>query len=164
MNAPSSGRSSWRLPMGFSSKRPLFIVCRTAFGAAFVWAAWTKILDPDAFARAIANYDLLPHSLVGFTAAVLPWVELVCGGLLVAGLWTDGSVLVLNALLVVFTAALAASMIRGLNVACGCFSLDAEASGSQWGYLLRDATMLAVGLWLLVHPLRKRNERSETIL
>jgi uncharacterized membrane protein YphA (DoxX/SURF4 family) len=141
---------------GFS-ENVVFAICRTLFGAAFVWAAWTKIIDPGGFAGAIANYDLLPYGLVGFTAAVLPWLELTCGILLIAGVWVTANALVLNALLVFFTAALSVSMVRGLDIACGCFSLDAQTRGSLWGVLLRDVAMLCVGLWIWMRSLRKPN-------
>ncbi|MCG6894786.1 MAG: DoxX family protein [Desulfobacteraceae bacterium] len=147
--------------MRFFSGSFFLALCRAVFGGAFVWAAWAKIIDPASFAVAVANYDLLPHGAVGFTAAVLPWIEMICGVLLIIGIWVAGNALVLNTLLLVFTGALAMSMFRGLDIACGCFSLDVQASESHWYYLLRDVAMLGLGFWIWTQTFRKNHGSAE---
>ena len=81
-----------------------------------MWAGWVKIEDPQGFAAIIGNYQLLPGPLVNPLAVLLPWIEVLCGVLLIVGAWVDGSLLIVNALMVVFMAALVSTWIRGIDV------------------------------------------------
>ena len=56
-----------------------------ALGGVFFYAGLQKRLEPYQFAEAILAYDLVPLSLVGLVAAVLPWVELTSGFFLTLG-------------------------------------------------------------------------------
>ena len=56
-----------------------------ALGGVFFYAGLQKRLEPYQFAEAILAYDLLPLSLVGLVAAILPWVELTSGFFLTLG-------------------------------------------------------------------------------
>ena len=99
----------------------VYLLLRIALGVIFILASWDKIRHPAAFAEAIRNYMLLPRGMVHPVAILLPWVEAVCGALLIAGRLTLGSVVIVNGLMAVFAAALAINLIRGVDVACGCF-------------------------------------------
>jgi hypothetical protein len=80
---------------------------------------------------------------------VLPWLELLLGLCLLAGIWLPGAVLAVNGLLVVFLAAFIFNMARGLDVNCGCFSTGSGAPAMSAGwYLLRDFGFFAVGTFL----------------
>ena len=51
-----------------------------------VWAALSKIANLNEFHASIVAYQLpLPNGLLRLTAMVLPWLELLCGILLVVG-------------------------------------------------------------------------------
>jgi uncharacterized membrane protein YphA (DoxX/SURF4 family) len=124
----------------------LLALARIAFGLIFVWAAVDKIANPEAFAEIIYNYQIVPEPLINPAALALPWVEVVCGLALVAGVWAKGAVSILLGLMAVFMAALGYNLARGLEVACGCFSTGPESGGSMLQDLLRDAGILALGL------------------
>jgi hypothetical protein len=126
------------------------VVVRIGFGLLFVWASWDKLLDPRAFAEVIRNYRLLPEFLVPVTAVILPWIELLCGLCLVLGFMSGGSILILDALLLVFTVSLGISLYRGLNINCGCFSLDPEGEKVAWTALIRDGVLLLTGFMILL--------------
>lgn len=130
----------------------MLAVGRLLLGAVFIYASWDKILDPAAFAAIITNYQLLPPVLVNIAALVLPWLELVCGICLVLNRWTRGSALMVAALMVIFMGALGYSAYRGLDIACGCFTMTGEAPKNIWGYLVRDIALLALAITLLLHP------------
>lgn len=133
-------------------KNPLKIlelVSRILLGAVFVYASLDKIVDPAAFAQAIANYQILPSSWVNVVALTLPWLELVSGICLIAGKLIRGSALLVTLMLVVFMGALGYSAYRGLDIACGCFSLNNEAAGRIYMDLMRDAALLAAALMVL---------------
>ncbi|MBW2000497.1 MAG: DoxX family membrane protein, partial [Deltaproteobacteria bacterium] len=89
------------------------MVCRLFLGAVFVHASLDKIHDPEAFAKAVYNYQILPDLLVNIVAIVLPWLELVVGIFLITGLLLPGSVFLAKALMLVFFGAILFNMARG---------------------------------------------------
>jgi len=127
----------------------LVLVARILLGVVFLWAAVEKIVDPGSFARAIANYRLLPAEAVNLFAVVIPWVELLCGALLLFGRWVRTSSLLVSGLLMLFLVAVGASMARGLDIQCGCFG---AGSDRQVGLrlLVEDALYLVLALFLLL--------------
>lgn len=134
------------------------LLARLVLGGTFLYASLDKIADPAAFAEAIANYHLLPPSTQGFVAAILPWVEALAGGLLLIGLMTAGASLVVAALSATFALAITSALWRGLDVSCGCFTLQPGAATAGWGHVGLDLALLAVaslvlwrgpGLWAL---------------
>jgi len=125
-------------------KSPFFWV-RILLGAILIAASVDKIIQPEAFARIIVNYQILPHTLVNVTALTLPWLELILGLLLITGFWLPGAVLMSNLLLFTFYAALIYDTARGLNVHCGCFSTQAEGAPNMAWYLIRDGFFLILG-------------------
>ena len=128
----------------------LTILARLVLGLVFIYASWDKILDPAGFAKAVQNYRLLPLEAVNFFAIVVPWLELVCGLLLIGGLFTAGSSLVVGLLLVSFMIALAAALARGLDIGCGCFSSKSADPITYW-YLLRDFLLILLSSQVLVY-------------
>ncbi|OIP89171.1 MAG: hypothetical protein AUK55_14920 [Syntrophobacteraceae bacterium CG2_30_61_12] len=141
--------------------RVLQPAARLLLGAVFIYAAYDKILDPAAFARAIYNYQILPDSVINVTAIVLPWLELLVGAALILGVWQPGAVFLANAMLLFFTAALAFSVACGLDVDCGCFGSSGEAvrQGSMLWSLVRDILLLVPSLYLLITLGRDRHKR-----
>ncbi len=137
-----------KFPMGTL----LFTAGRILLGGVFIWASWDKILDPAAFARAVANYQIVPSTIGNPVALILPWVELVCGACLILNRWTRGSALVTAALMVVFMGALGYNIHRGIDVNCGCFTLDEAAPGNMWFYLVRDAVFLTMAIGVMCQP------------
>lgn len=138
---------------GNSKTGPLiFAIGRIVLGCVFVWASWDKILDPIAFSEAIANYQIVPPALGNQAALVLPWIELVCGGCLILNRWTRGSALITALLLAVFMVALGYNIHRGVDISCGCFTLDDGAPGNMWLDLVRDAVFLVIALAVMCRP------------
>lgn len=125
---------------------------RIFLGALFIYASWDKILYPAAFAGIIANYQILPPILVNPAALSLPWIELVCGVCLIINRWTGGSALIVTGLMAVFMVAFGYTAFQGIDIACGCFTTSGEPPDNMWGYLLRDALLLALAVTLLMHP------------
>jgi uncharacterized membrane protein YphA (DoxX/SURF4 family) len=126
-------------------------LARLAMAGIFIYASIDKIAQPAAFAKDVYNYQILPDSLINLTALVLPWLELVLGLCLLAGIWLPGAVLAVNGLLVVFLATLLFNMARGLDINCGCFTTGADAAAmSTTYYLIRDIAFLAIGAFLYV--------------
>ena len=97
------------------------LAIRILLGVVFIYAAISKAGDPEGFARAIANYKLLPIFLINIFAIILPWIELCAGILLVFGVLVKENSLILSGLLMIFIIAILISLARGLNIDCGCF-------------------------------------------
>ncbi|MBN2468521.1 MAG: DoxX family membrane protein [Deltaproteobacteria bacterium] len=120
-------------------------ILRIVLGGIFIYASWDKLLNPEQFARAVQNYRILPHPGLNIIAVTLPWVELVCGILLVAGFLTRGAAIIISGLLTVFVLALGSAMIRGIDTSCGCFSSQGTHP-ITFLFLVRDAVFLVVAL------------------
>ncbi len=135
--------------MAGDGTRRLEILARIFLGLVFLVFGLDKIPHPDAFARAISNYRLLPDGLVNLLAVTLPAVECLCGLLLLTGQWVRSAALVTACLLVIFLGAVGISLARGLDIHCGC--LNAE-SGRKIGLKLiaEDLLMFAAAVFLVL--------------
>jgi cobalt-zinc-cadmium efflux system protein len=130
---------------------PFALAARLILGAVFIYASIDKIAHPEAFAKVVYNYQILPDILINLTAIILPWLELILGFFLIIGLFREGSVGIVTALLVVFLGAMIFNLVRGLDIHCGCFSTRQEAASniSMCLYVFRDGLFLLLGLCLL---------------
>ena len=137
-----------------------YAVCRILLGAVFVYACWEKILNPAAFERIIANYQIVSAGTGRLTALFLPYLELVCGVCLIINRWPRGSALIAAGMMVVFMGALGYAIYHGIDVHCGCFTLNEGATGSMWLNLVRDVIFLAMAVWVLVN---RRPTRGATV-
>lgn len=122
------------------------VALRVALATIFIYASWDKILHPQAFAAVVKDYRILPDILVNIPAIILPWLELMLGVLLLVGRLREGTLLLVNALLIIFWITLVVNYFRGIDVGCGCFSTTREASSPMLWYIFRDGTFVALGL------------------
>jgi uncharacterized membrane protein YphA (DoxX/SURF4 family) len=139
-------------------RRALDIVGTLArLGLAAVWlvSGTLKAIDPDQTYVAVRAYDVLPPLGVEVVAALLPWVELALGLLLLAGVGTRIVAALSVVLLLVFVAGVTQAWARGLSIDCGCFGGGGAVAPGETAYLqelLRDAGFLLMAGWLLVRP------------
>jgi uncharacterized membrane protein YphA (DoxX/SURF4 family) len=136
------------------------IVVRIALGGVFIYAGILKILDPVAFAGSVAAYKIMPYGLNYLVAATLPWVETACGILLVVGYRVKAAAGIILAMNLVFMAALASTIFRGLDVDCGCFKQGGEKTPA-WMAILRDVFFLTAAIYLVGK--KERMRRSENL-
>ena len=91
------------------------ILSRWLLGALFVYMGFSKALHPEAFLKLLRQYDLTTQPVVlNSIAACLPWFEVFCGLVLLAGVAVRGTALLLVLMLVPFTAVV---LHRALGVA-----------------------------------------------
>jgi putative oxidoreductase len=128
----------------------LSLLFRWFLGTIFVYAGLVKIADPLGFALALYNYHILPAWMINPLAICLPWVEVMAGAGLIAGIMISGGALVVTGMLAIFAVAIGISLIRGLDIACGCFSTSASAEPITWLYVVRDLLLLGMGVHILL--------------
>ena len=127
--------------------RPLLLLFRVVLGGLFIYAGIVKVVDPLGFAQDIRNYQLVGQSISFIAAVILPWLEILAGAFLVAGISKRGAALVIAGLLVFFIVLTLVTMARGLDIECGCFGSLSRKSG--WSVVFEDLGMLALSLCIL---------------
>jgi hypothetical protein len=132
--------------------RWLHRVLGLVLGGIFLYAAHAKVLDPRPLVTIIWNYRILPPGPVNLMAIYMPWMELLVGITLVTGFKRRAGALCSAGLLATFMVALGINAVRGINVACGCFSTSAEDVQNAWLLVLRDLPMLLAALVMLLFP------------
>jgi len=130
-------------------KSTIAIIIRIILGFLFLYASLDKIIYPSKFAEVIYNYRVLPVELVNICAILVPWIEVIIGVMLLIGIWVDASAFMLSSITFVFTFLIISAIFRGLNIECGCFSLDAEGSLVSWKRVIEDIFILIGGLYLI---------------
>ncbi len=128
----------------------LTMASRFLIGGMYIAASFYKIIEPASFAKSIWHYHMVPGSLINLVALILPWLELVIGLALIFGLAYRGAIWWANLLLVVFIIALTSTIMRGLDIDCGCFKAGQSATAPAWNSLWFDlvAIVFAVQLWI----------------
>ena len=117
-------------------------------GILFIYASIDKIADPAYFAGTIQNYQLIPVWLINISAITLPWLELLCGVLLLTGVWHRSASLIITLLMIVFIVAISSAIFRGLDIECGCYGSRASA---DWTRIVEDFFLLAFSLQIIFY-------------
>jgi uncharacterized membrane protein YphA (DoxX/SURF4 family) len=132
------------------------VLARWLLGAVFLYMGLSKALHPVDFLKLLRQYDLTQSSLLlNSLAATLPWFEVFCGLLLLAGIAVRGTALTLIAMLVPFTALVLhralllqsalAIPFCAVQFDCGC------GSGTEFicRKLLENFLLILLSGWLL---------------
>ena len=160
--------------MKLGPKLDLKTALRCVLAALLITAALTKIASPADFLSTLATYKLpLPDALVRLTAAALPWLEMLCGVLLMTRSLRRAAVVCATILFAVFVLVTGQAWARGIEIGCGCFNLSflgiGEDSGAALGKFFesvkfaffRALLLLAAAVYLLRadwHDSRKRTD------
>jgi uncharacterized membrane protein YphA (DoxX/SURF4 family) len=147
MNGPKpSGAIDW-----------LSVLARWFLGGLFIYMGMSKALHPEEFLKLLHQYDLTQSpQLLDFIAATLPWFEVFCGVMLLAGVAARGAALLLLLMLVPFTIvvlrrALAIHTLQSIPLCavkfdCGC------GNGEEWicRKLAENCGLIALSAGLLI--------------
>jgi uncharacterized membrane protein YphA (DoxX/SURF4 family) len=129
------------------------LVSRLVLGCVFLVAGATKIPDPGGLAASIRSYELsLPEWFVSLSAHALPYLEVMLGVYLLAGLFQKVFAWATTGLTALFLLALLQGALRGLEIDCGCFGSSAGETSSLWLAAVRDVGLLLLGLHLALAP------------
>ncbi len=104
--------------------RVIRMIVRSLIAILLLWAGLSKLGDPVSAYTALLAYELpAPTVLLKLVALALPWLELLCGLMLVADFHRRLATLVATALFGVFLVMVGQAVVRGLDISCGCFNL-----------------------------------------
>src|SRR5688572_11877608 len=134
----------------------LTLAIRLFLGGLFIVMGLTKGLAPVEFLKVVRQYNAFDnHVLLNFVAATLPWFEVFCGFLLIAGIAIRGTALLLVGMLVPFTILIflrALNLHQGSNLPfcaikfdCGCGSGEVLVCRK----LAENAGLIVLSLWLI---------------
>lgn len=147
---PICQQKNRRMNRNILGNSKLLFVSRLILGALFIYASYDKAINPLGFAQIMHNYRVAPPSLINIASVMLPWIELLAGVLLIIGCKARGANLLIIGLLVFYIVLLTVTMIRGINVSCGCFSTSQAAKSNLLDVIFRDIGMLILGIHILL--------------
>ena len=129
-------------------------VVRLVLATTFFYAGFSKLYPPEhrfQFEMTLSTYQLLPVWGVIAVAAVLPWLEIALGLVLLLG-WKLRYFASFTALLLgAFLTAMGITYARGIEADCGCFGLGEPISPQT---LARDSVFLGLAVYLAVSSWR----------
>lgn len=130
------------------------LIARLIVGLMFIVVGLSKIADPQLFAKEIGNYRMLPELFVNLVAIFLPWLELVCGLLLIAGVRLRANAVLISIMLLVFIVGVGSAWARGLNINCGCYSNIAKQTVGL-PKILENIGLIALTMIIYFFPKRE---------
>ena len=135
--------------MNFRNNKYLIVSCRLILGAVFIYASYSKIIDPSKFSSAIDLYKATPVSINNLVALIVPWVELLIGFGLILNRSIKGSIIISISLFILFIAFLSQAYYRGFTLDCGCFGgadklSDAELRFKMLRQIILDIIFLCM--------------------
>ncbi|MCO5251732.1 MAG: DoxX family membrane protein [Candidatus Kapabacteria bacterium] len=125
-------------------------IARIIVGYIFLSYGIGKIANPTLFVSEIANYDLVPNFSLNMIAMILPWVETICGVLLITGVKVKANSYITASMMFVFVFAVIAAMARGLDINCGCSSTNPQKVG--FPKLIENLALLAISIFNIYFP------------
>jgi uncharacterized membrane protein YphA (DoxX/SURF4 family) len=129
------------------------LAIRVAAAAIWLAAGGAKIADLTHFHAQVDQYRLLPGVLQAPFAYTLPFVEVLVGLYLLAGLLTRIAAILACALMALFLIAQAQAWARGLPLDCGCFGTLTHERVGLWT-ILRDVGLGLPSFVIALRPAR----------
>ncbi|GMV97803.1 MAG: hypothetical protein AMXMBFR83_21580 [Phycisphaerae bacterium] len=134
------------------------LLARLVLGGLFIYMGQAKAHDPGAFLKQINEYHLFASesfTSMNLVAAVLPWLEIYCGALLILGVAVRGTSLLVLIMLAAFSAAVgmrAGSIYQAGQLAFCAIKFDCGCGGGEvyiCRKLLENAGLLLLSIYLL---------------
>ena len=126
------------------------------FASAFTDLGNLSLANAAEFASDIDNFKLLPWPVSVALAFYLPWLEIFCALGLAFRFLYRGALSIITLSVVVFTLAIIAAKVRGLDITCGCFGHASQ----HWSFPAHLATNLAILAALLTLGFSSRLSKS----
>ncbi len=132
---------------------------RLVLGGLYVYMGLSKAVQPVEFLKLVRQYELVDAPFwLNLVAATLPWFEVFCGLLLLAGMAVRGTALVSLGMLVPFTIVVwrralelhASSQLPfcGIRFDCGCGAGEVAICSK----LVENGILMLLSAWLVAFP------------
>ncbi|HWX20111.1 MAG TPA: DoxX family protein [Candidatus Binatia bacterium] len=132
------------------------VLARWVLGAIFIYMGLHKVLDPVGFLKLVNQYHLVSEPfLLNSIAAVLPWFEVFCGLLLLAGVGVRGAALMLIVMLIPFTLVVflrAQEIVATQGISFWSVKFDCGCGTGEilvWHKLIENPLLILLSGWLL---------------
>lgn len=137
--------------------------CVSAFARfymAYIWitAGISKLNQHATVAMTIRNYDIFTGEWSNFLALIIGPLEIMGGVLLLLGLFLKQANKIAITVLTLFVIGIAQAWLRELQIDCGCFEADPNASDDPMNYaitILRDFFYIFLSGWTIVRPFKR---------
>lgn len=120
-------------------------VAAVALGLVFEWSGVAKIASREAWQVSGTPFSTGSRALDGAVRSVLPWLEVVVGGLLILRVVPIAAALVGLVMLVAFTVALVRVLATGQRPPCMCFGA-VRAKPVAWTNVARNAVLITAAI------------------
>ncbi|MDQ2846747.1 MAG: DoxX family membrane protein [Actinomycetota bacterium] len=131
------------------------LVVRLGVAAVWLISGFEKASDSLQTIVAVRAFQILPETAVHPVAAVLPYLEIALGLLLLVGLAIRLTAVISAVMLVIYIAGVISAAARGLSIDCGCFGGGGTVATGQTQYtaeILRDVGFLLLAAYLVWRP------------
>jgi hypothetical protein len=119
----------------------VILVTRLGLSAVFIVAGLAKLRDLDASRQAVLDFGL-PRRSARVLGTLVPLAELAAGAALIPHFSSVWGAVAACVLLLAFTAAIAANLVRGRAPECRCFG-QVHSAPVSWRMVGRNAALLA---------------------
>ena len=134
----------------------LIFAFRMILAVLFLTSALGKLVDLERYSvDAVYNFGILPMILARPFALVLPFLELLCAGGLLFGIFTRLAALGIGLMSLSFFIAKAYVLMQGRNIECGCFGAVVDTLASLTIYL--DVPVMGMAIVILVADSKGRH-------
>lgn len=125
-------------------------VLRLGLAYVFIYAGIKKLPDIESFFWDIHHFELTHPDVSLMMAFFLPWLEIFAGLALIARRLYLGAVAICTFLSAMFLGAISSAWYRGLDITCGCFGREDNATNFPKHIAINLAMLLAsLALWWL---------------
>lgn len=123
---------------------------RIVVGLLLLVAGAGKVVRPEEFHAGLLSFELGgPDAAYRWAAALFPWLEVLCGGLLIAGRWCETAGAIAAFMALCFVLMVGQGVVRGLDLECGCFAgLTPRWLEQPPVALARALAMLVAACWV----------------
>lgn len=122
-------------------------VVRVLLGGMLIAAGVLKVGHPAELASTISAFRLLPPDVAGPLAIALPYVELLLGAYLIAGLFTKTIATIACLQFLLYAGAIGSAVLRHIPANCGCFGPNDSAT-ADWPHVAFDVVLAAASAFV----------------
>ena len=119
---------------------PIGIIAGTIIGVIFVAAGASKLSAVEQWRASVRDMGVAT-----WVGGLVPWVEIVLGGVVIARIALPWSAWAVVAVLIGFTVVILRQLLRGYRPGCGCFG---QRSATPLGarHVMRNAIFIVIGV------------------